>query len=111
MRFGLALLATAALLIAPSRPVVAQDPPRVTAVDPAMGSANDTVTVSGENLEKNHVAGVFLSDDKDDHKAVIVSQATDKIVIKVPAVKPGDYNISIQAGNAILIEPVHFTVQ
>jgi hypothetical protein len=31
--------------------------------------------------------------------------------MKVPHVKPGDYNISIQEGNAIYIQPVRFTVQ
>jgi len=41
----------------------------------------------------------------------VVSQTTDKIVIKVPSVKAGEYNISVQEGNAILIEPVRFTVQ
>lgn len=80
-------------------------------VDPASGKPNDTVTVSGEMLERSHVSAVFLSDDKDDHKAVVVSQAADKITIKIPEVKPGDYNVSIQSGNAIFIQPVRFTVQ
>lgn len=110
-RAGFALLVAAALLVFPARPLLAQDSPSVTAVDPQSGSANDTITVTGENLDKGHVAAVFLSDDKDDHKAAIVSQAAGKITIKVPAVKAGGYNISIQAGNAILIEPVRFTVQ
>jgi hypothetical protein len=105
------LLAAAALLVLPARPLVAQDSPRVAAVDPASGKPNDIVTVSGENLGKAQVSAVFLSDDKDDHKAVVVSQAADKIMIKIPDVKPRDYNVSIQSGNAILIQPVHFTVQ
>jgi hypothetical protein len=105
------LLAATALLVLPARPVVAQGTSHVTAVDPAAGKPNDIVTVSGDGLEKTHVAAVFLSDDKDDHKVVVVSQAADKIMIKIPELKAGDYNISIQSGNAILIEPVHFTVQ
>ena len=72
---------------------------------------NDSVTVSGSNLEKGTVAAVFLSDDKTDYKAAIVEQAADKIVMKVPQVKPGSYNVSIQVGTGILIEPVRFTVQ
>jgi hypothetical protein len=106
-----ALLAAAALLVLPARPLVAQGSPHVSAVDPASGKPNDIVTVSGENLEKSQVSAVFLSDDKDDHKAVVVSQAADKIMIKIPEVKAGDYNVSVQSGSAILIEPVHFTVQ
>ncbi len=106
------VLAATALLVLPARPIVAQEgSPHVTAVDPAAGKPNDIVTVSGNDLQKTHVSAVFLSDDKDDHKAVVVSQAADKIMIKIPEVKSGDYNISIQSGNAILIEPVHFTVQ
>jgi hypothetical protein len=42
---------------------------------------------------------------------VIVQQASDKIVLKIPQVKPGDYNVSVQAGAAIYIQPVRLTVQ
>jgi IPT/TIG domain len=109
---SLALLAAALLLVLPARTLVAQGAtPRVTTVDPSSGKANDVVTVTGENLEKAHVSAIFLSDDKDDHKASVVSQAADKIVMKIPEVKPGDYNVSIQSGNAIFIQPVRFTVQ
>lgn len=111
VRAGGALLAVAVLVILPARPLVAQGSPSVTAVDPASGKPNDVITVSGQSLEKSHVSAVFLSDDKDDHKAVVVTQAEDKITIKVPEVKPGDYNVSIQSGNAIFIQPVRFTVQ
>jgi hypothetical protein len=110
-RIGISLFAFA-LFAALTVPVaLAQDNPHVTGVDPAMGKANDTVTVAGENLGKAKVAAIFLSDEKDDHKATVVSQESDKIVIKVPSVKPGDYNVSIQAGNSIFIQPVRFTVQ
>ena len=90
---------------------LAQDAVRVTGVDPATGKANDIVTVAGENLGKGKVSAVFLSDDKDDHKASVVSQEADKIVIKVPDVKPGSYNVSVQTGNSIFIQPIRFTVQ
>ena len=93
------------------RPLGAEGAARVTGVDPATGKANDMVTIAGENLERKNVSAVFLSDEKDDHKASVVSQEADKIVIKIPEVKPGEYNVSIQAGNAIFIQPVRFTVQ
>ena len=80
------------------------------AVDP-LPANQTTSSPCPERLERSHVAAVFLSDDKDDHKAVVVTQADDKITFKVPEVKPGDYNISIQSGNAIFIQPVRFTVQ
>ena len=108
--FSVTLVFVAALLIA-GAPLGAQDSARVTGVDPASGKVNDIITVAGENLEKSKVSAVFLSDDKDDHKAAVVSQAADKIVIKVPDVKPGSYNVSIQAGNSIFIQPIRFTVE
>jgi len=110
LAISLLMLAAAMIAFSAAR-VGAQETARVTGVDPANGKSNDTITVSGENLGKGHVAAVFLSDDKDDFKATIVSQEADKIVIKVPAVKPGSYNISIQAANAILIQPIKFTVE
>ena len=89
----------------------AQNAPQVTGVDPATGKVNDTVTVSGDNLGKASVSAVFLSDDKNDYKATIVEQADDKIQMKVPQVKPGPYNISIQVGDKLFIKPVKFTVE
>ena len=88
-----------------------QNAPKVTGVDPNSGKVNDSVTVSGANLTKDAVSGVFLSDEKTDYKATIVQQSADKIVMKVPQVKPGSYNISIQVGTGILIEPVRITIQ
>lgn len=89
----------------------AQNAPQVTGVDPATGKVNDTVTVSGDNLGKASVSAVYLSDDKNDYKAAIVDQADDKIQVKVPQVKPGPYNISIQVGDKLFIKPVKFTVE
>jgi hypothetical protein len=89
----------------------AQNNPQVTGVDPASGKVNDDVTIAGQNLGKATVVAVFLSDDKMDYKATIVDQSADKIVMKVPQVKAGTYNISVQVGTNILIKPVKFTVQ
>lgn len=91
--------------------VLGQGAPQVTAVDPAAGKVNDTITVSGDNLGKASVSSVYLSDDKNDYKATIVSQTDDKIAMKVPQVKPGDYNISIQVGDKLFIKPVRFKVE
>ena len=90
---------------------VAQSAPQVTAIDPATGKVNDTVTVSGTDLGKASVSSVFLSDDKNDYKAAIVDQGDDKITMKVPQVKPGDYNVSIQVGDKLFIKPVKFKVE
>jgi hypothetical protein len=107
----LALTAFAVLLALPLGLTLAQSSPSVKAVDPTSGKVNDSISLEGENLGKTIVSAVYLSDDKSDYKAVIIQQANDKIVLKIPQVKPGDYNVSIQAGAAIYIQPVRFTVQ
>jgi len=90
---------------------IAQNAPQVTGVDPASGKVNETVTVSGSNLGKTAVSSVYLSDEKNDYKATIVEQSDEKIVMKVPQVKPGDYNVSIQVGDKLFIKPVKFKVE
>ena len=90
---------------------IAQNAPQITGVDPDSGKVNDTVTVSGSNLGKASVSSVFLSDDKNDYKAAIVDQSDDKITMKVPQVKPGDYNVSVQVGDKLFIKPVKFKVE
>jgi hypothetical protein len=90
---------------------VAQNAPQVTGVDPASGKVNDILTVSGNNLGKASVSSVYLSDDKNDYKAAIVDQSDDKITVKVPQVKAGDYNVSIQVGDKLFIKPVKFKVE
>jgi hypothetical protein len=90
---------------------IAQNTPQVTGVDPESGKVNDTVTVSGNNLGKASVSSVYLSDDKNDYKAAIVDQSDDKITMKVPQVKAGDYNISVQVGDKLFIKPVKFRVE
>ena len=99
----------AAVLLAPL--IFAQGGPEVKGVEPSSGKVDDTVTITGQNLGKDSVSSVFLSDEKSDYKATIVEQTEGKIVLKVPEVKPGNYNLAIQVGNKIFIKPVRFTVQ
>jgi hypothetical protein len=103
--------AIAMLVLAVAPRILAQNAPKVNMVDPLMGKVDDNVTLTGQNLGKDSVSGVFLSDDKDDFKATLVEQGNAKIVLKVPQVKSGGYNISIQEGDKILILPLRFMVQ
>jgi len=41
----------------------------------------------------------------------VVEQGAEKIVVKVPQVKSGNYNVSIQVGDKLFIKPVRFKVQ
>ena len=104
-------LIAALLLLCLAPRAVGQSSPKVTGVAPATGKVNDAVTLTGENLGKDSISAVYLSDDKDDYKATLVEQGNAKIVLKVPQVKSGGYNISIQEGDKILILPLRFTVQ
>jgi IPT/TIG domain len=108
--YGTWAVASLVLALALVPLLLAQGSATVTAVDPTMGKVNDTVTVTGENLGKENVSAVFLSDDNDDFKATLVEQAADKIVMKVPETKVGRYNISIQVKDRILILPLKFDV-
>jgi hypothetical protein len=101
-------LALLALFLVPL--LFAQNAAKVTALDPTMGKVNDIVTVTGQNLGKDNVAAVFLSDDNDDFKATLTEQGADKIVMKVPQTKVGRYNLSIQVKDRILILPMKFSV-
>jgi hypothetical protein len=103
-----ALALSAAFVLVPA--AFAQADSHITGVDPGMGKVDDQVTLSGANLGKGKVVAILLSDDKNDYKATMVSQADDKIVIKIPKVKAGGYNISIQDAKTIMIMPVRFTV-
>lgn len=104
-------LIAAILLLCLAPRVGGQNSPKVTAVAPGTGKVNDDVTLTGENLGKDSISAVYLSDDKDDFKATLVDQENAKIILKVPQVKSGGYNISIQEGDKILILPLRFTVQ
>jgi IPT/TIG domain len=82
----------------------------ISTVTPSTGKAADSITITGKNLDKTVVAAVYLSDAKLDHKAEVIDQEPTKIVIKVPSLKPGDYNISVEESGSIYIQPVIFKV-
>jgi spermidine/putrescine-binding protein len=109
LSMGLVVLVLAAALLATA--AWAQGSPRVTGVEPATVKVGANITVKGENLTKDNVAGVFVSNSSDDFPATIVEQGGSKIIVKIPKVKAGDYNISIQVKADILIQPIRLTVQ
>jgi hypothetical protein len=108
-RYWTLSLFAAAVLLSPL--LFAQGGAQITSVDPSSGKVNDSVTVTGQNLGKESVASIYLSDDKDDFQATIVEQSDEKIVMKVPQVKSGSYHISVLAGKTIIIKPIRFTVE
>src|SRR5579871_5302132 len=62
-----------------------QQMPRMTAVDPMNGKGGDTITITGENLQKDLVSKVFLTDGKNDLLVEVTDQSATSIKFKIPA--------------------------
>ena len=63
--------------------------PRMTSVEPGNGKIGDVVVVSGENLQKDTVAKVYLTDGKNDIEVSITGQTDKEIKFKIPAKASG----------------------
>src|SRR5262245_31008717 len=89
----------------------AQASPKITGVQPETAKVGASITVNGENLGKEVVQAFFFSDDAKDYKAAVSEQSATKVVVKIPELKAGPYNISVQVGDNIFIQPVRMTVE
>lgn len=89
--------------------------PRMTTVEPANGKIGTVLTVNGENLQKEQVSKVYLTDGKNDVQVDVLEQAAKALKFKIPVkMKPGRFAIMLlTAGkDAKLIEqPVKVTVE
>jgi hypothetical protein len=61
--------------------------PRMTSVEPASAKKGDVVAVTGENLDKDLVAKVYLTDGKNDTPVEVTEQSATTIKFKIPAAK------------------------
>ena len=67
-------------------PLIAQEAiPRCTSVEPANGPVGTEVAVTGENLSKDMVAKLYLTDGKNDIELTMSEQTTALIKTKIPA--------------------------
>lgn len=74
-----------ALLIAASFAGYAQQAmPRMVSIDPLNGKKGDVIAVTGENLQKDTVAKVYLTDGKNDLQVEVVEQTATSIKFKIP---------------------------
>jgi len=74
------------LLMAAMLAVYAQQAmPRMSTVEPGSGKTGDVITVAGENLQKETVAKVYLTDGKNDTEVQIVEQSATALKFKIPA--------------------------
>ena len=80
LSFVLSVVLTGVLIAYAQQPM-----PRMSTVDPGNGKAGDVITAAGENLQKEQVAKVFLTDGKDDIPVEVVEQSATSIKFKIPA--------------------------
>lgn len=95
------------LLVAASFAAFAQTgAPRMVSTEPAAGKVGDVISVTGENLNKDVVAKLYLTNGKDDHEVQITEQTATAIKFKIPEKAKGRLALMIlTAGkNAQLIE-------
>lgn len=89
--------------------------PVMRGVDPTTAKADTILTVTGENLGKQHVAEVYLTTGKVDVKLAVVEQADTTIKAKLPAkITAGKYNLMVLTARKVpnLIEqPVSVIVE
>ena len=79
------MLATLLLAAPVGAPMYAQAAmPLLTTVEPASGTNRDVFTVTGNNLDQETVAALYLTDGKMDVKVVIVEQTATSIKFQIP---------------------------
>jgi len=90
----------------------------MTTVNPTTAKVGDVVTAAGENLDKDNVAELFLTDNKSDYKVQINEQSATAIAFTVPdSVKAGRFGLVIRThgtqGNPVkdYVQPVKVTVE
>lgn len=77
-------LALAFLLAAGFAAHAQQAMPRMASVEPDSGKAGDVIVVTGENLQKDIVSKLYLTDGKNDTQVEIVEQNATSIKFKIP---------------------------
>ncbi len=105
--------AAAALLVAGAI-AFAQASPRMTTVTPDTGKVGDSLTVEGENLEKEQVAKLYLTDGKNDFEVTMESQTAKAIKFRVTKnVKPGRWSLMILTVKEpkLIEQPVRVTIE
>ncbi len=75
---------SALLLMAAGLAFAEEATPRMASVDPASGKPGDVISVTGENLQKDLVAKVFLTDGKTDTPVEVTEQTPASIKFKIP---------------------------
>jgi hypothetical protein len=104
-----------ALLFAATLVLFAQEAmPRMSSVDPSNGKAGDVVAVTGENLDKDNVGKVYLTDGKNDVVCEVTEQTATSLKIKIPAKVTGRMALMILTVGKepkLIEQPVKVTIE
>ena len=115
MKLSYITLALAALLIISFMLSAQAIFPRMTSVDPATAKVGAEVTVGGENLDKDNVSKVYLTDGGKDTEVPVTQQAAASIKIKIPdSVKPGRFTLTVLTSakpQRLIEQPVKLVVE
>jgi hypothetical protein len=89
--------------------------PAMRSVEPASGRIGDVIVVHGDNLGREYVAELYLTDGDNDVKVTILAQSADSIQFKIPPeAKAGRFSLMVlTAGKEprLIEEPVKLTVE
>ncbi len=89
--------------------------PRMASVDPQNGKAGDVLVVAGENLQKDAVTKLYLTDGTNDIQVEITEQSATAIKFKIPSkAKPGRLALMVLTGGKepkLIEQPVKVTIE
>ncbi len=91
--------------------------PLMRSVDPNYGRTGDVLTVQGDNLGRDDVMALYLTNDSADVKVPIVEQTSASIKFSIPReAKPGRFALMVLTGKGgggqkLIEQPVKVTVE
>jgi len=115
MRISIISLPVLIALALPVRLQSQTEMPMIRSVDPPSGKGGDVLAVQGENLGRERVTTLYLTDGQRDIKVPILEQTSTSIKFRIPPeAKPGRFALMVLTKDEIprLIEqPVKVTVE
>lgn len=100
---------------APTHPQPQAQMPMIISLDPTSGAVGDVLTARGQNLGRERVDAVYLTDGKTDIKVLIVEQTATSIQFRIPPeAKAGRLAVMVLTTGKepkLIEEPVKITIE
>jgi hypothetical protein len=114
MRISFSLLPLLVALALPASLPSHTGVPLIRVVEPDSGKVGDVLVIQGDNLDKDTVAAIYLTDETADTKVAILQQSATSISFRIPATaKPGRFALMVLTTDkppSLIEEPVKMTV-